>query len=156
VDFEVLTPRSMKAVKELVREQCPDVILASMRQHRGHGLEICSKLRRLEGGDGLMVVHGAPPPGQSLAELRMEIGRTWKVDHWLSNDASPALVGLTLKQLLKDRRVSISQRRSRRPERARAAPSGRSPSVGGTPVSLKTTGSFEVELIRPANGDRDG
>ena len=156
VDFEVLTPRSMKTVKELVREQCPDVVLASMRQHRGHGLEICTRLRRLEGGDGLFVVHGAPLQGLSMAELRTEMGRTWKVDHWLSNDASPPLVALTLKQLLKDRRASISQRRHRRPERARASLSGRNPTVSASPVSLKTTGSFEVEPIRPPTEELEG
>ncbi len=146
----------MKAVRELVREQSPDVVLASMKQHRGHGLEMCTRLRKLDGGDGLMVVHGAPPAELSMAQLREELGKTWKVDHWLSNDASPALVALTLTQLLRDRRVSMRQRRSRRPERARAAASlgGRSRD-SATPVALKSTGNFEVELIRPASDERE-
>ncbi len=143
-DFDLLTPRSMKEVRQQLQEQLPDVVLASIQQHKGNALELCTRLRGQEGGDCLMVVHGSAPEGADIQEMREGLGSRYRVDYWLSNDASPALVALTLKELLKGHQAT-RPRRERRPSAPQETPSGRQLAADPT---LRTTGEFEVEFIR--------
>lgn len=149
VDFELLTARSMKEVKQLLGEAQPDVVLASTHQAKGNGLELCTRLRDLPGGDCLMVVHGAAPEGEDMERLRLRMANELKVDHWLSNNTSPALVALTVKQLFKSHQRT-SPRRVGRP--MAPPPSLASASVErerkASDARLRTTGEFEVEFRR--------
>ena len=150
MEFDLLVPKSMREVRQLMEEQFPDVVLASTQQKRGHGLEVCTRLRRLEGGDCLMVVHGTVPEDASAEELKKGLGSKYKVDHWLPNNASPAMVALTIKQLLK----TVYSRRPRRPRTPMPSPPSMSISseVSGrhraVTSRLRTTGEFEVEFAR--------
>ncbi len=148
----------MREVKQFLEEQFPDVVLASTQQQKGHGLQTCTRMRGLEGGDCLMVVHGSVPEGVDGEELKRGLGtKKYKVDHWLANNASPAMVALTVKQLLKTFQAH-------RPRRARPSiPSPPSISVSSqgsgrhraVKSMLRTTGEFEVEFERPRTLKRD-
>ena len=157
VDFDLVMPKSMKQIKHLLEEQQPDVVLASTHQKKGHGLSLCTRMRKLDGGDCLMVVHGSAPEGVDAEKLKLGLGSDFKVDHWLHNNASPALVALTVKQLLKTHQAS-RPRRDRRPMAPPPSMSSSSESSERRPISrakLRTTGEFEVELERPTTPKRD-
>ncbi|GEM_PF-3362996 len=154
VDFDLVMPKSMKQIKHLLEEQQPDVVLASTHQKKGHGLSLCTRMRKLDGGDCLMVVHGSAPEGVDAEKLKLGLGSDFKVDHWLHNNASPALVALTVKQLLKAQMGT----RPRRRRRAIAPPASMSTSSGqrrASQASVRTTGEFEVEFRRPPVDNRD-
>jgi CheY-like chemotaxis protein len=147
----------MKDVRQLMEEQQPDVVLASTHQKSGHGLQICTRMRKLEGGDCLMVVHGSVPEGVDSDELKAGLGQKYKVDHWLNNNASPALVALTVKQLLKSH-LANRPRRNRRPMAPPLSLGSSSESSERRLISrakLQTTGEFEVEFKRPTPPKRE-
>ncbi len=154
MDFDLLQPKSLKAARLLLEEHYPDVVLASTHQAKGHGLSLCTRLRKYQGGDCLMVVHGAVPDSLDGDRLRADMDHTYKVDHWLHNNASPALVALTVKQLLKAHQSGRPARR-----RSLGAPLSMStPSEETRPKSdakLRTTGEFEVEFKRPPTLKRE-
>jgi DNA-binding response OmpR family regulator len=154
----------MKVAKQFLEEFEPEVVLASTMQLKGTGLSLCTRLRRYPGGDCLMVVHGSSPEGADVYELRAGLGTKYKVDHWLNNNASPALVALTIKQLLRGH-LGTRPRSNRRPmmgpasltNSAVAAPSvsetrsGRQASL----ARLRSSGNLEVEFRRPGSSKSD-
>jgi CheY-like chemotaxis protein len=129
----------MKEARDLMALHRPDVVLASTHQPKGNGLALCTRLRGFDGGDCLMVVHGAALEDQDMDQLKHDLQAEYEVDHWLSNNASPALVGLVIKQLIKAR------------QKADLSPSGRHRVARPPSMGRKGSAGFgdDTEEVEP-------
>lgn len=89
--FEVLTARAPAGALERISADDPDIILLSLPQADGHGLDLALQVRALESGsDKVIVVYGMSAGDRRLTpEVRTRFRKRFKLDGFLPGLPQP-------------------------------------------------------------------